>query len=981
MDAGLWQDESDYPSMGFFRRGPDGPQLRFRQEEGRLTALAISGYGVSDTNWLTDPALDKLKDLILRKGKYQRISLPPQLRRVDLGANDFLTRIEVGAEQPRLERLELYDSALESLNLPSAGCPHLELLALSRTKVANLSLSGDYPKLHSLLLEGMTALVDLQLPTHLPCLDTLVLRDTRGIEQLPEDTLLNSPLLHFDGRGCRPKNCPGVFLEDPKYKLEMLLDLLKSNFPVSEQDVQAAEAGLHAGGELAASYRQAILGGSAEDTRVKKRDSLTAVRTWLKLIREEPTEPNRIIKLLINGNGNVGKTTLWCALNDRVHHRCAREDEPTTEGLEIKTEKLALEGVEFRGWDFGGQEVYQGTHRLFLTDGAVHILVLSAEMENAARKGKAVDDRKGGKTYNYELAYFYRQQRSLGPNSQFLAVQTHRREKQVVHPAVRDLEREGIDQVFLDLKSDQERVREIRWRLSQLAQRLPIYGMSFPSSWLRVRNWLADNLNQSIPRRVIPRQEFQDHVVKELGVTDREEVVDILLDFLHATGDLYQDAERLKDKIIIDLRWALKAIYRPFDRAEFAEEATRAHGSVKTENLFTHLRREESSEVLEGEEILLLDFMMSCGLCFPDDPDYRPGRERRPFPRYVIFPRYLNKEPLPSIVHFWSKQKQTVRLVADLAFYDRATFEALSCRLGVKTQEGQLWRGGIQLFLQDLRPEEQVKETLPWGRAKIELLAGKTISEPATLCITLEEAELRPWVATLQGWIGEVFQDLQWREESTGVRLGKDVLADQRGEFRLLWVETCPVGTQPLTFSDEKYWVINRIDELAGHVSRLSDTALKATRTKIRDFWAQKNFYPQVIHFLGHGEKDHLLLHGHNNQPDRIRGDELSELLRPPAHSGLLRLVVFNACHSASLARAVSRLGIYVVGTTEKLTQRAAREFSGEFYGTLNIPGEEIPGAFRKATEYLDEKNITEQGQYYLFFDGNIIDQHGKAGN
>jgi internalin A len=85
----------------------------------------------------------------------------------------------------------------------------------------------------------------------------------------------------------------------------------------------------------------------------------------------EEAEPLYEAKLVLVGEGGVGKTTLLKALMGREEEP-PRAGEPTTHGVQIDVHALRLphpdqEGVEIQlnAWDFGGQEVYRVTHQFF----------------------------------------------------------------------------------------------------------------------------------------------------------------------------------------------------------------------------------------------------------------------------------------------------------------------------------------------------------------------------------------------------------------------------------------------------------------------------------------------------------------------------------------------------------------------------------------------------------------------------------------
>lgn len=86
---------------------------------------------------------------------------------------------------------------------------------------------------------------------------------------------------------------------------------------------------------------------------------------------------NTEIKLILIGNSTAGKTSLSRYLRERVY----TQGQPSTHG--IQNYRWTPEGrkLEVNIWDFGGQEYYHATHRLFLSRNSVYALVWDAQTD------------------------------------------------------------------------------------------------------------------------------------------------------------------------------------------------------------------------------------------------------------------------------------------------------------------------------------------------------------------------------------------------------------------------------------------------------------------------------------------------------------------------------------------------------------------------------------------------------------------------
>jgi internalin A len=84
-------------------------------------------------------------------------------------------------------------------------------------------------------------------------------------------------------------------------------------------------------------------------------------------------------KLMLLGNGRVGKTQICRRLQGQEYD----EDIPSTHGVKIGAALLAVSQhpATLRIWDFGGQDIYHGTHALFLKSRAIFMPVWTPESE------------------------------------------------------------------------------------------------------------------------------------------------------------------------------------------------------------------------------------------------------------------------------------------------------------------------------------------------------------------------------------------------------------------------------------------------------------------------------------------------------------------------------------------------------------------------------------------------------------------------
>jgi Leucine-rich repeat (LRR) protein len=116
-----------------------------------------------------------------------------------------------------------------------------------------------------------------------------------------------------------------------------------------------------------------VKGNPVTDYPTERLETLTIAK--LKTFFAEPrTEVNSHTKLILFGNSGVGKTNLNSVL---IRNRF-KDKQNSTDGIEISqwtVKDSQNRDLRVNIWDFGGQEYYHGTHRLFLTQNSVFALL------------------------------------------------------------------------------------------------------------------------------------------------------------------------------------------------------------------------------------------------------------------------------------------------------------------------------------------------------------------------------------------------------------------------------------------------------------------------------------------------------------------------------------------------------------------------------------------------------------------------------
>lgn len=279
---------------------------------------------------------------------------------------------------------------------------------------------------------------------------------------------------------------------------------------------------------------------------VVKKDNAQVILDYLREQQGIPPSPLNEAKLILVGQGGVGKTSLVRRLLGQEFD----EAENQTEGINIETWSLKVDRprqgvvpVALNIWDFGGQEIMHATHQFFLTKRSLYLLVLDA------RQGE--DEGR----VEYWLALI----NSFAPDAPVLIVinksdQHHldinRRGLQEKYPAIKGFIRtsarsgQGIDQ--------------LKTEIAALLATMAHVDTAFPASWMRVK---TDLVTMQAQRHFLPYDEYED-LCRQHGIAE-ESSQTTLVRFLHDLGIVlnFTDDDRVRDTSVLNPNWVTGGIY------------------------------------------------------------------------------------------------------------------------------------------------------------------------------------------------------------------------------------------------------------------------------------------------------------------------------------------------------------------------------------------------------------------------------------
>lgn len=395
------------------------------------------------------------------------------------------------------------------------------------------------------------------------------------------------------------------------------------------------------------------------------------------------------IKVIVLGNGRIGKTQLCNRLREIPFDVKA----DSTHGILVTRADLDDDpSKHLHLWDFGGQELYHGTHALFMKTRAIFVVVWSPESED-----REVHEH-GGMTFrNHKLPYWLEMVKQLGgQDSSVLVVQTRcdrpeddRRRapaedslleslgfvKELRFSAANDrglgiLKTELGDAIgWMRGKQGEHRIGAGRMRVKRRLEQIQsgYEGVPFTERSEQMLEW----------------NDFEAMCQEEGDVSSP----DALLAYLHECGLLFYRRGLFHDRIILDQEWALAAIYAIFHR-ERCWKQLRASGGRFTREMLELLAWQEHSK---PEQELFISMMEGCGICF--EHRILPGGEKQ-----YIAPDLLPelKEVAGDLAATWDSEQAEESEVLRFSYEYPGLMRSILSRVGKGAADNAIyWKTGF----------------------------------------------------------------------------------------------------------------------------------------------------------------------------------------------------------------------------------------------------------------------------------------------
>ena len=437
-------------------------------------------------------------------------------------------------------------------------------------------------------------------------------------------------------------------------------------------------------------------------------------------------------KLIVLGNGRVGKTQICRRLRNEPYD----DTQPSTHGIQVTSALLDTgdaEPVRLNIWDFGGQDLYHGTHALFLRTSAIFLLVWARETENEQEHTD-----QGIVFRNQRLPYWLAYVRHLAAkDSPALIVQTRcdRPQDEALAPPIPDDTERPEHCVVLHYSALNDRRRadlddRLREAVAWLRERQGVAMIGIGRLKVqRALQALRDADARAAPSlrqyRTITPEHFQALCDEAGNVSSPEH----LLQYLHNAGIVFHRPGLFRDSIVLDQGWALDAIYAVFNREKCYRELKRLRGRF-TRPLLELLVWGGYPEL---EQRLFLDMMLSCGVCFVHRGE-RYG-ERDDDTEYIAPDLLPEREAVQAELDGrWDATLPSESVTFDYAMLHPGLVRGLICEIGGAAGVDALyWRGGVCVYETRTRSHALIEQTMTdgWhGRLTVQAQGGQA----AALC-------------------------------------------------------------------------------------------------------------------------------------------------------------------------------------------------------------------------------------------------------
>ncbi|UXE59960.1 MAG: leucine-rich repeat domain-containing protein [Woronichinia naegeliana WA131] len=263
------------------------------------------------------------------------------------------------------------------------------------------------------------------------------------------------------------------------------------------------------------------------------------ILNYLRQLRQNTVRPLHEAKVLLVGQGSVGKTSL----KKQLIHNQFDQNESKTDGLEVEywPIKINENKIRLNVWDFGGQEIYHATHQFFLTKRSLYLLVCNCRISEEENR----------------LEYWLKLIETFGDQSPVIIVGNKKDEQPF------DINRKALLEKYPNIKAILETsclsgqgIAKLRNAITQEIEQLKDVYNPLPLPWFEVKEQLETMTEDFISDRKYIRICIENNITED-------ENQEQLIDLLHRLGLVlcFRNHALLQSTNVLKPDWVTTGIY------------------------------------------------------------------------------------------------------------------------------------------------------------------------------------------------------------------------------------------------------------------------------------------------------------------------------------------------------------------------------------------------------------------------------------
>ncbi len=555
---------------------------------------------------------------------------------------------EIGKLQ-YLTKLNLWGNKLSYLPAEIVKLQNLKYLLLGNNKLNNLPLV--IVKLQNLNLLDLSGNQLSYLPPEIGTLQHLteLNLEANQLSQLPAEIVKLQSLTHL----LLQNNQLNCFVPDI-WKLPNLASLGLNNNQLSQFPKALLDLNLEVKWD-SYSWKNGI---HVEDNPFETppmeivKQGRTAVIDYYAALEQEPDRLLNESKLILIGDGGVGKTSLM----KRLLGEDFNQQESQTHGININSFSLKHNDndIKLHCWDFGGQQIMHTTHQFFLSKRCLYLFVLDSRRET-------------------QVDYWLKHIQAFGKNAPVIIVINKIDENPHFYlPQKRQLKKDypNLKHICRISCATQQGINELYSAIENTLPDIELLNTPFPAKWFKVKTAITEQAKKT---NFTSYEHYVD-ICQDNGIT-KESEQNTLITFLHDLGLVNHFQDRwLRETNVINPQWITEAVYAIINAPQLAGNGKLHRNDLKTllDNDIYPVRKHD----------YIIELMIKFELCYQLNDE-----------EYLLPDLFPMEEP-----DFEFDDEHALHFILEYDFLPKSIFTRFIVRMHSGILDNSYWRSGVLLY-------------------------------------------------------------------------------------------------------------------------------------------------------------------------------------------------------------------------------------------------------------------------------------------